>query len=138
MKILFVEDNETLANLFRVQLRMLGDHSLTTASTKSAAMVAFKENEFDLVFVDMGLEGIQDRGLEVLAEIKTIVPGQRIGILSSNDQREMVRASQQAGAEFYMIKPFTIEVLGLVLDGNREAIQDYQPEKIGEGRVITF
>ena len=138
MNILFVEDSETLANLFRVQLQMLGDHSLTTAGTKSAAMAAFKENEFDLVFVDMGLEGIQDRGLEVLSEIKMIAPEQRIGILSSNDQREMVRASQQAEAEFYMIKPFTLEVLALVLDGNHEAIQDYQPEKIGEGRVIVF
>jgi two-component system chemotaxis response regulator CheY len=138
MNILFVEDSETLANLFRVQLQMLGDNTLTTVSTKDAALAAFKGDKFDLVFVDMGLEGIQERGLEVLVEIKASVPDQRIGILSSNDQREMVRASQQAGAEFYMIKPFTIEVLALVLDGNREAIQNYQPEKIGEGRVIAF
>ncbi|MEW5958430.1 MAG: response regulator, partial [Chloroflexota bacterium] len=99
---------------------------------------AFKNNTFDLVFVDMGLEGIQERGLEILTEIKAIVPEQRIGILSSNDQREMVRLSQKAGAEFYMIKPFTIEVLALVLEGDHEAIKNYQPEKIGEGRVIAF
>lgn len=138
MNILFVEDSQTLANLFRVQLQMIGDHTLTTTGTKNGAMSAYKENDFDLIFIDMGLEGIQERGLEILTEILAIAPEQRVGILSSNDQREMVRASQSAGAEFYMIKPFTIEVLALVLDGNREAIQNYQPEKIGEGRVIIF
>jgi two-component system chemotaxis response regulator CheY len=138
MNILFVEDSDTLANLFGVQLRMIGSHTLTTAATKKEALQAFDNNTFDLIFVDMGLEGLQDRGLEILTEIKAIAPQQRIGVLSSNDQREMVRLSQKAGAEFYLIKPFTIEVLALVLAGDREAIQNYQPNKIGEGRVIAF
>jgi hypothetical protein len=37
-----------------------------------------------------------------------------------------------------MVKPFTLEGLALVLDGDRAAIQNYQPEKIGEGRIIVF
>ena len=138
MNILFVEDNDTLASLFRVQLRMIGNHTLTSAATKREALQAFNNNTFDLIFVDMGLEGLQDRGLEILTEIKAVAPKQRIGVLSSNDQREMVRLSQKAGAEFYLIKPFTIEVLALILAGDREAIQNYQPDKIGEGRVIAF
>lgn len=138
MNILFVEDNDTLASLFRVQLRMIGNHTLTSAATKREALQAFNNNTFDLIFVDMGLEGLQDRGLEILTEIKAVAPQQRIGVLSSNDQREMVRLSQKAGAEFYLIKPFTIEVLALILAGDREAIQNYQPDKIGEGRVIAF
>jgi two-component system chemotaxis response regulator CheY len=138
MHILFVEDSDTLANLFRVQLRMIGNHTLSTGATKKDAMAAFENEKFDLVFVDMGLEGQQDRGLEILTEMKALRPEQRIGILSSNDQRDMVRLSQKAGAEFYMVKPFTLEGLALVLDGDREAIQNYQPEKIGEGRIIIF
>lgn len=138
MNVLFVEDSNTLTSLFRVQLQMVGDHSLTTAATKKEAMVAFENEKFDLVFIDMGLEGLQERGLEILIEMKALVPKQRIGILSSNDQRDMVRLSQEAGAEFYMIKPFTLEGLALVLDGDRKAIQNYQPEKIGEGRIIVL
>lgn len=136
MHILFVEDNNTLATLFGVQLRQLG-HTLTTAATKEAAITAFESETFDLIFVDMGLEGYQDRGLQILAEIKAEAPQQRIGVLSSNDLRDMVRLSQKYGAEFYMVKPFTLEGLSLILNGDKEAIRNYIPD-VDEGRIIAF
>jgi DNA-binding response OmpR family regulator len=137
MHILLIEDNSTLAALFGVQLRQLGGHTLTTAATKEAAIDAFKREAFDLVFVDMGLEGYQDRGLQILAEIKAIAPQQRIGVLSSNDLREMVRLSQKQGAEFYMVKPFTLDGLSAILSGDKESIRNYIPD-IDEGRIIAF
>ena len=136
MHILLIEDSSTLANLFQVQLRQFG-HELSAAETKAEAMAAFAQTSFDLIFVDMGLEGLQDRGLEILSEIKEQKPNQRVGILSSNDLRDMVRASQEHGAEFYMVKPFTMEGLAVVLSGDAKAIKNYQPE-IGEGRIIFF
>jgi two-component system chemotaxis response regulator CheY len=137
MHILLIEDSNTLANLFKVQLRQLGNHTMTSAYDKASAMAAFAQEQFDLIFVDMGLEGIQDRGLEILAEIKQHSPQQRVGMLSSNDLRDMVRLSQKAGAEFYMVKPFTLEGLGVVLEGDQEAIRSYMPE-VGEGRIIAL
>lgn len=137
MNILLVEDNNTLATLFGVQLRQLGGHTLITAATKEAAIAAVQTGTFDLIFVDMGLEGYQDRGLEILTEIKALVPQQRIGILSSNDLRDMVRLSQKHGAEFYMVKPFTLDGLAAVLSGDKEVIQNYIPD-IDEGRLIAF
>ncbi len=137
MHILLVEDSNTLANLFRVQLKQLGSHTLTSAYDKATAMAAFTEEQFDLIFVDMGLEGIQDRGLEILAEIKQLSPQQRVGMLSSNDLRDMVRLSQKGGAEFYMVKPFTLEGLEVVLEGDKETIRGYMPE-VGEGRIIAL
>ncbi len=137
MHILLIEDNSTLAALFRVQLRQLGDHILTIAASKDAAIAAFQSETFDLVFVDMGLEGYQDRGLQILAEIKTINPQQRIGVLSSNDLRDMVRLSQKYGAEFYMVKPFTLDGLTMILSGDKEAIKNYIPD-VDEGRIIAL
>jgi DNA-binding response OmpR family regulator len=136
MNIFLIEDSNTLAQLFQVQLEQLG-HTLTTAETKAEAMAAFETETFDLIFIDMGLEGQQARGLEILTEMKALAPNQRIGILSSNDLRDMVRRSQEGGAEFYMVKPFTMEGLTVVLGGDKEVIQGYQPE-IGEGRIIYF
>lgn len=139
MHLLLVEDNGTLVKLFQAQLRRLKDHTVTTASTKAEAIAAFKEKKFDVVFIDMGLEGIPYRGLEILNEIKSLAPEQRIGILSSNDAGETVRASQKAGAEFYMVKPFVFRGLKLILEGDKEAIRRYQPNiQEGEGRIITF
>ncbi|MBN1991227.1 MAG: response regulator [Anaerolineae bacterium] len=134
MHILLIEDSNTLAHLFQVQLRHLG-HTLTMAETKAEALAAFEQESFDLIFIDMGLEGLPDRGLEILTEMKTQKPGQRIGILSSNDVRDLVRLSKEGGAEFYMVKPFTMEGLTMILRGDKEVIQHYQPE-IGEGRII--
>lgn len=137
MHVLLIEDSDTLAHLFRVQLRQLGDHSLVIASSKSSAMAAFKKESFDLVFVDMGLEGYTDRGLEILSEIKSLAPAQRVGILSSNDLKDTVRLSEKGGAEFYMVKPFSLEGLALILEGDKEAIRSYVPEP-DEGRLIAF
>jgi two-component system chemotaxis response regulator CheY len=136
MNILLIEDSSTLAQLFGVQLQQLG-HSLIVAETKAEALAYFETQTFDLVFVDMGLEGQQDRGLQIMIEMKALVPNQRLGVLSSNDLRDMVRRSQEAGAEFYMVKPFTMDGLMVVLSGDKQAIQTYQPE-IGEGRIIYF
>ena len=139
MRLLLVEDNGTLVKLFQAQLRRLEDHTLTTTSTKAGAMAALQNEMFDLVFIDIGLEGIPDRGLEILHEMKTLAPEQRIGILSSNDSKEIVRASQEAGAEFYMVKPFIFKGLKLVLEGDRKAIRNYQPNVLeGEGPIIAF
>jgi two-component system chemotaxis response regulator CheY len=137
MNILLVEDSQSLANLFRVQLRQLGDHTLAITRNKAQAIAAFKQSRFDIVFIDMGLDGKQDRGIEILMEIKALRPEQRAGMLSSNDLRDMVRLSQQAGAEFYMVKPFTLEGLALVLEGNKEILSHYTP-KIDEGRIIVL
>jgi CheY-like chemotaxis protein len=137
MHILLVEDNAILTRLFEVQLHSLGDHTLTIAFTKTQAMVAFKKETFDLIFVDMGLDDSQTKGIEVLTEVKALKPEQRIGILSSNDLRDMVRFSQEGGAEFYMVKPFTSEGLAVVLTGDKKAIRDYNPE-IGGGRIIVL
>ena len=134
MHILLVEDSTTLAQLFRVQLRQLG-HDVALVETKAEAMTAFKNETFDLIFVDMGLEGLPDRGLDILKEIKATTPDQRVGILSSNDIKDLVQLSKKNGAEFYMVKPFTMEGLSVVLEGDKKVVQSYQPE-IGEGRII--
>ena len=118
-------------------MRQLGGHTLVTAASKDMAIAAFQKETFDLVFVDMGLEGYQDRGIEILAEIKALTPQQRVGVLSSNDLKEMVRLSQKSGADFYMVKPFTLDGLAIVLTGDKEAIRNYTPD-IDEGRIIAF
>jgi CheY-like chemotaxis protein len=137
MHILLIEDSSTLAQLFRVQLRQLG-HDVSMVETKAEAITAFEKEKFDLIFIDMGLEGLPDRGLEILEEIKNLIPEQRVGILSSNDAKDLVQLSKKGGAEFYMVKPFTLEGLTVIFNGDKAAIQKYQPEIGGGGRIILL
>lgn len=137
MRVLLVEDNEALADLFRVQLRRLGQHNLSVATSKRSALNLFRPGAFDIIFIDMGLEGLPDRGLEIIREIKAQASQQKIGVLSSNDLQDMVRRSREAGATFYMVKPFTMEGLQVVLEDDQSAIRAYRPE-VGEGRIIAL
>ncbi len=138
MHILLIEDDGNLSTLFGAQLRRLGKaHTLTAAATKMQALQALKDEIFDCIFVDMALEGIPDRGLQILKEIRKVSATQRVGVLSSNDARDMVKACQDAGADFYMVKPFTFRGLQVVLEGDSEVIQRYQPD-LSEGRIIAF
>ncbi len=138
MHILLVEDNGTLANLFRVQLRLIDPSStLVVTASKKETMDALNQETFDLIFIDMGLEGQLDAGVEILTELKRRRPAQRAGILSSNDINDVVHTSQLAGAEFYMVKPFTREGLRLVIAGDKEKLRHYRPD-IGEGQITIF
>jgi CheY-like chemotaxis protein len=137
MRILLVEDSDILADLFRVHLQRLGQHSLFVAASKQKTLEVFKPDAFDIIFIDMGLEGIPDRGLEIIREIKIQSPQQKIGVLSSNDLQDMVQQSRQVGASFYMVKPFTMEGLQVVLEGDEAAMRAYQPD-VGEGRIIPL
>jgi CheY-like chemotaxis protein len=137
MRILLVEDSDILADLFRVQLQRLGQHSLFVAVSKQKTLDVFKPDAFDIIFIDMGLEGIPDRGVEIIREIKIQSPQQKIGVLSSNDLQDMVQQSRQVGAAFYMVKPFTMEGLQVVLEGDEAAMRAYQPD-VGEGRIIPL
>jgi hypothetical protein len=51
--------------------------------------------------------------------------------------RDMVSLGQAIGAEFYVVKPFTMEGLTVILSGDKAAIRNYQPE-IGEGRILLL
>jgi two-component system response regulator AtoC len=135
MRVLFVEDSRELSHLFSVTLRRLG-HEAHIAPSEAAARQIFRPGLFDFAFVDIGLES-DDGGLEIIDEIKVQEPNLRVGVLSSNDLPDMVRRSKQVGAEFYMVKPFTPRGLGIVLDGDMQAMRSYVPE-IGEGRLIVF
>lgn len=138
MHLLFIEDSHDLSTLFKAQIRRLKmGHTVNTAATKQEAMAAFEEEAFDLIFVDMALDGFPYRGLEILKEIKAQKPDQRVAILSSNDGGEIVNNCKENGAEFYMVKPFTFDGIKLVMEGNSEAIRAYRPD-LSEGPIISF
>lgn len=138
MNVLLVEDNGALGNLFKAQLhRVEGDHTAIVVTTKQEVLTALTQDTFDLIFIDMALEGLPYRGLEILKEIKQQYPAQRVGILSSNDAGAIIRDCREYGAEFYMVKPFTYKGLSLILTGSLEEIQHYRSD-ISEGQILSF
>lgn len=108
--ILVVDDQPDLRLLIRLTLRALGD--VTQASSAEAALARLAEAVPDLLILDVWLgEGIS--GLELCRKLKDAPATARMKImlLSACGQQSDVAAGLAAGADHYMVKPFSPEAL---------------------------
>ena len=126
-RILIAEDEARLAAFLEKGLRA-GGYSTTVASDGETASVLARDEDFDLVVLDLGLP-LKD-GLEVLREMRQ--SGQRLPVIiltARGDPDERV-AGLEAGADDYIGKPFHFEELlarvRVRLRAERPAPQDYQ------------
>jgi two-component system phosphate regulon response regulator PhoB len=108
--ILVVDDQPDLRLLIRLTLRALGE--VTQASSAEAALARLAEAVPDLLILDVWLgEGIS--GLELCRKLKGLpaTAGMKIMLLSACGQQSDVAAGLAAGADHYMVKPFSPEAL---------------------------
>lgn len=108
--ILVVDDQPDLRLLIRLTLRALGD--VSQAASAEAALARLAESVPDLLILDVWLgEGIS--GLELCRQLKDTpgMQGMKIILLSACGQQSDVAAGLAAGADHYMVKPFSPEAL---------------------------
>ncbi len=108
--ILVVDDQPDLRLLIRLTLRALGD--VTQASSAEAALARLAQSVPDLLILDVWLgEGIS--GLQLCRTLKDApaTAGMKIMLLSACGQQSDVAAGLAAGADHYMVKPFSPEAL---------------------------
>lgn len=108
--ILVVDDQPDLRLLIRLTLRALGE--VSQAGSAAAALARLAEAPPDLLILDVRLgEGIS--GLELCRQLKnrTGLAGMKIMLLSACGQQSDVAAGLAAGADHYMVKPFSPEAL---------------------------
>lgn len=107
MKILIVEDERAIADVEKAYLERDG-YDAVIASDGLKALDAFRKEQFDLILLDLMLPGIH--GSEVCREIRktSCVP---ILMVTARSGEEDVIAGLDAGADDYIIKPFSPRVL---------------------------
>jgi len=109
-RILVVDDQQDLRLLIRLSLRALGE--VAQAASAEQALGLLHEQAPDLLILDVWLgEGIS--GLALCRQIKDDprTAGVRIMLLSACGQQSDIAAGMAAGADYYMVKPFSPEVL---------------------------
>ncbi|MBI3962359.1 MAG: response regulator transcription factor [Deinococcus sp.] len=106
-KILVVEDEENLARLLELELSEEG-YDVVVALDGINGLSAAREHSPDLVLLDVMLPGIS--GLEVAARLRksSNIP---IIMLTARAESEDQVKGLDAGADDYVVKPFSIEVL---------------------------
>src|SRR4051794_19420833 len=91
----------------------LGYHSTAMESAEQAMRVADSQT-IDLVFVDLTLHGTS--GLELLRKLKGRRPETEVVMMTGHGKIESAVEAMKCGAYDYLIKPFTLEQLKLLLD----------------------
>ncbi len=106
-KLLVVDDNAEVRNLLRLTLSF-GDYSVREASNGVDALNLIREWHPDIVLLDIMMPGEKD-GLQVCREVKQDeeIKDTFIAMLTARGQKQDMQEGNNAGADAYLIKPFS-------------------------------
>jgi two-component system response regulator MprA len=106
--ILVVDDDTAITNVLRRGLGYEG-FSVAIAHSGTEAVEYLKQHQPDLIVLDIMLPGLN--GLEVLERARAVDPQQPILLLTARDTPADQVSGLARGADDYVTKPFTFEVL---------------------------
>ncbi|BAQ66798.1 response regulator transcription factor [Geminocystis sp. NIES-3709] len=107
-KILVVEDEQKLAKFLELELQYEG-YEVIVANDGITGLTCAREINPDLILLDWMLPGIS--GLEVCRRLRTSGSKIPIILLTAKDEISDRVAGLDAGADDYIVKPFSIEEL---------------------------
>ncbi len=110
--ILVVEDEAKLRRLIELQLVEEGFHA-GTASDAETALQLLNRERFDLVLTDFKLPGMN--GLEFLLAVKRANASLPVVLMTAYGSVESAVGAMKAGASDYVLKPFSLAELMLVI-----------------------
>ena len=109
-RILIVEDEANIVRLISIRLERLG-HIISSAASGGAALDAARELAPDLILLDVMIPEIN--GFQVLQRLKANPATEPIPVLmlTACGHEHDVLAGLEAGAEDYIVKPFSFPEL---------------------------
>src|SRR5207245_4250888 len=125
-RILVVDDEAQLRGLFERILRNEG-YEVRCASSGDEALKLLETEWFDLVVTDLKMPGMD--GMELLAKGKLASPTLPFIVLTAFGKGRSAVAAVRGGAYDYLVKPFGIEELKLVI---KKAIELHGLRREGE------
>lgn len=111
MNILLVDDHALFRGGFKLMLAKLWDAPprVVEASSAEAGIAAAGQQEFDLIFLDLGLPGLE--GIDGLRAFRRTCPTTCLVVWSAVDGAEVVRQALLYGAQGYIPKSVSAEVM---------------------------
>jgi CheY-like chemotaxis protein len=109
-RLLLVDDDDALAEMYALQLTASGYH-VTTARSGVEALELVVHVVPDLIYLDLGLPGMT--GLEVLELLRTAPSTAEVPvvILTNFSEPEMIQRGRELGAQDYLVKVDTSPAL---------------------------
>jgi DNA-binding response OmpR family regulator len=111
MRILCVDDDEDTRYLLE-SLLSFADHEAIAVQNTAAALRLIRQEQFKLYIIDSQLPGMS--GLGLCEQIRAIDKGTPIIIFSGKARQSDISAGILAGADVYIVKPNTREIVPAV------------------------
>ncbi|MBI4247743.1 MAG: sigma-54-dependent Fis family transcriptional regulator [Candidatus Rokubacteria bacterium] len=112
-RILVADDEDSLRWVLERGLRQVG-YDVTTVKDGEAAIRAFAEQPFDLVFLDIKMPGLD--GLTVLERLREARPDAYVVVMTAHGTMDTAIKAMQRGAYDYLAKPFDLDEVLLVAE----------------------
>ena len=113
MKIMIVDDEKIVRESFQLWIEKSG-HSVETSESGFAALEKLSERNFDLLFVDIKMPGMD--GIELLKKVKEEYPDIFVVVMTAYGSIESAVEAMKLGATDYLLKPFKPGLLNLVME----------------------
>jgi len=113
-RVLVVDDSDHMRILVSRLLKQRGFQQIDTAVNGKVALEKVKAFHPDIIFLDAIMPEMG--GQAVLSEVKKEYPNIVVVIMSSISAREEIVQFRDAGADFYLLKPFEPGKFGEVVD----------------------
>jgi len=101
--ILVVDDEEVIRLIFKETLEELG-HNVITTGTAAIVLEVVKQQDLDLVFLDLKMPGMD--GAELFRQIKAVKPRLPVAIITGYPDSDMMARALAQGPFGVMNKPF--------------------------------
>lgn len=108
MRILLVDDSTTMRNIQRKILSGLGYTEISEAGDGVQALAAFAARRPDLMLVDWNMPNMD--GLTLVRKIREQDKTVLMMMVTTETEKERVIDAIKAGANNYLVKPFTVAV----------------------------
>jgi two-component system chemotaxis response regulator CheY len=119
MKVLIVDDSKTMRNIERKTMAALGDVECVDAGDGVEALKCIEEHKsFDLVIIDWNMPNMD--GITLIAKIRETDKRTPLVMCTTEAEKTRVMEAIKAGANNYVVKPFTPESL---LDRIRQTLE---------------
>lgn len=128
--ILVIEDEAKLAQFIELELKYEG-YQVSVASDGLAGLTAARESEPNLIVLDWMLPGIS--GLELCRRLRTTGNMVPVILLTAKDDVKSRVAGLDAGADDYVVKPFSVEELLARVRAHLRRTQEEDPELLQFG-----
>jgi len=117
MKVFVVEDSAAVRERLVEMIRDVKDIEVVgEAATYDTAVAGIINTRPDVAVLDIKLANATGSGIDALIEVRKTLPGIRAIVLSNYSTPQHLKASADAGAEYFLDKSIDFERVGEILE----------------------